>query len=351
MDTQRLSQTVQPLLEWFRTHARTLPWRADREPYHVWLSEIMLQQTRVEAVRGYYARFLAAAPDVFALAALPEAQLLKLWEGLGYYNRARKAQECARVIAARGGVWPDTVEGLLALPGIGPYTAGAIASICFERPAAAVDGNVLRVCARVLDDATPIDNAAHKAALTAALSACYPAGHCGDFTQALMELGACVCVPNGAPKCALCPLQGFCRAKMNGSWDTLPVKEAKKPRRQEQLTVFFLSCGSRYAVRRRPDTGLLAGLWELPNTEGTLTAQQALSLLEQWGLQPEQLQKVIERTHVFTHVEWHMRCCYVRVAEPGGDFTWVDGAEFSRSIALPTAFRMFWEPEDGQAEK
>ena len=193
MDTQRLSQTVQPLLDWFQTHARTLPWRADREPYHVWLSEIMLQQTRVEAVRGYYARFLAAAPDVFALAALPEAQLLKLWEGLGYYNRARKAQECARVIAARGGVWPDTVEGLLALPGIGPYTAGAIASICFERPAAAVDGNVLRVCARVLDDATPIDNAAHKAALTAALSACYPAGHCGDFTQALMELGATVC--------------------------------------------------------------------------------------------------------------------------------------------------------------
>lgn len=131
-------------------------------------------------------------------------------------------------------------------------------------------------------------------------------GSRGELTQALMELGACVCVPNGAPKCALCPLQGFCRAKMNGSWDTLPVKEAKKPRRQEQLTVFFLSCGSRYAVRRRPDTGLLAGLWELPNTEGTLTAQQALSLLEQWGLQPEQLQKVIERTHVFTHVEWHM---------------------------------------------
>ena len=186
MDTHRLSQTVQPLLGWFQAHARALPWRADREPYHVWLSEIMLQQTRVEAVRGYYARFLAAAPDVFALAALPEAQLLKLWEGLGYYNRARKAQACAQEIAARGGVWPDTVEGLLALPGIGPYTAGAIASICFERPAAAVDGNVLRVCARVLDDATPIDSAAHKATLTAALSACYPAGHCGDFTQALM---------------------------------------------------------------------------------------------------------------------------------------------------------------------
>ena len=248
MDTQRLSQTVQPLLDWFQAHARTLPWRADREPYHVWLSEIMLQQTRVEAVRGYYARFLAAAPDVFALAALPEAQLLKLWEGLGYYNRARKAQECSRVIAARGGVWPDTVEALRALPGIGPYTAGAIASICFERPAAAVDGNVLRVCARVLDDATPIDNAAHKAALTAALSACYPAGHCGDFTQALMELGATVCGPNRAPQCADCPIAALCLARAHGTAAALPVKAPKRAKRAEEHTVFCLRCGDRLAV-------------------------------------------------------------------------------------------------------
>ena len=232
MDTHRLSQTVQPLLGWFQAHARALPWRADREPYHVWLSEIMLQQTRVEAVRGYYARFLAAAPDVFALAALPEAQLLKLWEGLGYYNRARKAQACAQEIAARGGVWPDTVEGLLALPGIGPYTAGAIASICFERPAAAVDGNVLRVCARVLDDATPIDSAAHKAALTAALSACYPAGHCGDFTQALMELGATVCGPNRAPQCEVCPIAALCLARAHGTAAALPVKAGARPARR-----------------------------------------------------------------------------------------------------------------------
>ena len=249
MDTQRLSQTVQPLLGWYRGHARVLPWRADREPYHVWLSEIMLQQTRVEAVRGYYARFLAAAPDVFALAALPEAQLLKLWEGLGYYNRARKAQACAQEIAARGGVWPDTVEGLLALPGIGPYTAGAIASICFERPAAAVDGNVLRVCARVLDDATPIDNAAHKAALTAALSACYPAGHCGDFTQALMELGATVCGPNRAPQCADCPIAALCLARAHGTAAALPVKAPKRARRAEDYTVFCLRCGDRLGRR------------------------------------------------------------------------------------------------------
>ena len=266
MDTHRLSQTVQPLLVWFQAHARTLPWRADREPYHVWLSEIMLQQTRVEAVRGYYARFLAAAPDVFALAALPEAQLLKLWEGLGYYNRARKAQACAQEVAARGGVWPDTVEGLLALPGIGPYTAGAIASICFERPAAAVDGNVLRVCARVLDDATPIDSAAHKATLTAALSACYPAGHCGDFTQALMELGATVCGPNRAPQCEVCPIAALCLARAHGTAAALPVKAPKRAKRAEDYTVFCLRCGDRLAVERRPEHGLLAGLWELPNT-------------------------------------------------------------------------------------
>lgn len=349
-----LPETFAPLLlRWYAAGHRDLPWRQDREPYHIWLSEIMLQQTRVEAVRGYYARFLAELPDIAALAACEERRLTKLWEGLGYYSRVRNLQKAAQVIVSQhGGVFPADYAAIRALPGVGDYTAGAIASICFDRPTPAVDGNVLRVLARVTEDPSPVTKQSVKKAMSCCSARSMrktPAA--GELTQALMELGACVCVPNGAPKCALCPLQGFCRAKMNGSWDTLPVKEAKKPRRQEQLTVFFLSCGSRYAVRRRPDTGLLAGLWELPNTEGTLSAQQALSLLEQWGLQPEQLQKVIERTHVFTHVEWHMRCCYVRVAEPGGDFNWVDGAEFSRSIALPTAFRMFWEPEDGQAEK
>ncbi|MBP5212157.1 MAG: A/G-specific adenine glycosylase, partial [Pyramidobacter sp.] len=193
MDTQRLSDIVSPLLNWFSANARDLPWRRDREPYHVWLSEIMLQQTRVEAVKGYYARFLDAAPDVFVLAALPEDRLMKLWEGLGYYNRARNLQKCAREIAARGGVFPRSKEELCKLPGIGDYTAGAIASICFDEACAAVDGNVLRVCARVLDDPTPVDDTAHKIALDAALGAVYPAGRCGDFTQALMELGAVVC--------------------------------------------------------------------------------------------------------------------------------------------------------------
>ena len=345
MDTQRLSQTVQPLLDWYRGHARVLPWRADREPYHVWLSEIMLQQTRVEAVRGYYARFLAAAPDVFALAALPEAQLLKLWEGLGYYNRARKAQACAQEIAARGGVWPDTVEGLLALPGIGPYTAGAIASICFEQPAAAVDGNVLRVCARVLDDATPIDSAAHKAALTAALSACYPAGHCGDFTQALMELGATVCGPNRAPQCEVCPIAALCLARAHGTAAALPVKAPKRAKRAEDYTVFCLRCGDRLAVERRPEHGLLAGLWELPNTPGLLDERQAGEYASGQGLGDVRLRSARDGRHIFTHIVWTMRCYTLECSAMPPRYHWATPDELREEISLPTAFRQFVDAE------
>ena len=345
MDTHRLSQTVQPLLGWFQAHARALPWRADREPYHVWLSEIMLQQTRVEAVRGYYARFLAAAPDVFALAALPEAQLLKLWEGLGYYNRARKAQACAQEIAARGGVWPDTVEGLLALPGIGPYTAGAIASSCFERPAAAVDGNVLRVCARVLDDATPIDSAAHKAALTAALSACYPAGHCGDFTQALMELGAPVCGPNRAPQCEVCPIAALCLARAHGTAAALPVKAPKRAKRAEDYTVFCLRCGDRLAVERRPEHGLLAGLWELPNTPGLLDERQAGEYASGQGLGDVRLRSARDGRHIFTHIVWTMRCYTLECSAMPPRYHWATPDELREEISLPTAFRQFVDAE------
>ena len=345
MDTHRLSQTVQPLLGWFQAHARALPWRADRETYHVWLSEIMLQQTRVEAVRGYYARFLAAAPDVFALAALPEAQLLKLWEGLGYYNRARKAQACAQEIAARGGVWPDTVEGLLALPGIGPYTAGAIASICFERPAAAGAGNVLRVCARVLDDATPIDSAAHKAALTAALSACYPAGHCGDFTQALMELGATVCGPNRAPQCEVCPIAALCLARAHGTAAALPVKAPKRAKRAEDYTVFCLRCGDRLAVERRPEHGLLAGLWELPNTPGLLDERQAGEYASGQGLGDVRLRSARDGRHIFTHIVWTMRCYTLECSAMPPRYHWATPDELREEISLPTAFRQFVDAE------
>ena len=332
------------LLPWFAENARDLPWRADREPYHVWLSEVMLQQTRVEAVKGYYARFLSALPDIASLAAAEPETVNKLWEGLGYYSRARALQAAARVIVERfEGVFPREWAAVRALPGVGDYTAGAVCSICFEQPTPAVDGNVLRVVARLTGDGRCVDEEKTKRAVRAALAAVYPAGRCGDFTQALMELGATVCVPNGAPDCASCPMAAVCRSA-GGAWKTLPVRRAKKARRRETLTVFLLRCGDSVAVRKRADSGLLAGLWELPNVPGHLDAQRAVTCAEAWGVRPRELEREARRTHVFTHVEWDMHCFFLRCdAAPEGALHWVTDEELARGYALPTAFRMFTE--------
>ena len=346
MDRNVLCAIVQPLLRWFETNRRDLPWRRDREPYHVWLSEIMLQQTRVEAVKAYYARFLDSAPDVFALAALPEDRLLKLWEGLGYYNRARNLQKCARVLVERGGDFPRTKAELLQLPGVGDYTAGAIASICFEEPAAAVDGNVLRVCARLLDDDRPVDTPAYKKELDAALSAVYPKGRCGDFTQSLMELGATVCVPNGAPRCADCPVRELCRARAGGTALKLPVKQPKRARRDEQRTVFLLRCGDLVAVEKRPSTGLLAGLWQLPNVDRLLDETGVGEWATAQGLGDTELRAARDGRHIFTHITWEMRCYTLSCENAAPGFTWVTPEQLHGEVSLPTAFRQFLDLED-----
>lgn len=328
------------LLPWFTRSARDLPWRADREPYHVWLSEIMLQQTRVEAVRNYYTRFLAALPDVSALAEADDALLQKLWEGLGYYTRMRNLKKCAQVIVKEhGGRFPRTPDALRALPGIGEYTAGAICSICFDLPEPAVDGNVLRVISRVCAIDEPVDAPAVRRAITQALRDIYPAGRCGDFTQALMELGATVCVPNGAPRCALCPAAAFCRARESGTAALLPVKRPKKARREEHHTVLIARCGERIALRKRPETGLLAGLLELPNLPGTLTAQQALGHALTLGLSPVQLTRQTDKTHIFTHITWKMRGYHIICDHAAPGFLWLTPEE----AALPSAFRIFLE--------
>ena len=332
------------LLPWYEANRRDLPWRRDREPYHVWLSEIMLQQTRVEAVKGYYARFLAALPTVQALADASPDQLNKLWEGLGYYTRVRNLQKAAQqIVQLHGGAFPTAYEDIRALAGIGDYTAGAIASICFGQPTPAVDGNVLRVCARVAADDAPIDKPQTKRALTAALAEIYPAGRCGDFTQALMELGATVCVPNGTPQCGVCPLNGICLAHRDGIEAQLPVKSAKKPRRQEDMTVFLLECDGQWALRKRPGTGLLAGLWEFPHVPGTLEAREALAQLEQWGLVPEEIRRSSDKIHIFTHIQWNMRGWYIRCANCPDSFTWAAPDQLDTVYALPTAFRQFRE--------
>lgn len=346
----RLSALPDLLLPWFAANKRPLPWRADREPYRVWLSEVMLQQTRVEAVRAYYARFLAALPDVPALAAADGELLHKLWEGLGYYSRVRNLQRAARELVERhGGVFPADYAAIRALPGIGDYTAGAIASICFELPTPAVDGNALRVLSRLCGDARCVDEPATKKAWREALAAVYPAGRCGDFTQALMELGATVCVPNGAPDCPRCPLAGLCAAR-NGAWRELPVRAKKRARRRETLTLLLLRCGERWALRRRAETGLLAGLWEWPNVPGTLDAQAALALAAAWGCEPTELERELRRGHVFTHVEWDMRGWYLRCAAAPEErgLVWVTAEELEQTYALPSAFRQFWDAIRGE---
>ena len=336
-----LAALPQRLLPWFETAARDLPWRRDREPYHVWLSEIMLQQTRVEAVKGYYDRFLRELPDIASLAAADPERLIKLWEGLGYYSRVRSLQKAAcRIMEQHGGIFPRQYNEIRALPGIGDYTAGAIASICFGQPTPAVDGNVLRVVARLTGDDRSVSEETTKRSVRAALAEVYPPEDCGAFTQALMELGATVCMPNGAPQCDVCPMAALCRSR-SGAWKTLPIKSAKKPRKTQKLTVFRLCCEDRVAVRKRGETGLLAGLWEFPNVEGELSAEQAVAQAERWGVRPRELERALRRKHIFTHVEWEMLCYVIRCEAAAEDFVWAEPQSLESEIALPTAFRMF----------
>ena len=328
------------LLPWYREKRRELPWRQTKDPYAIWLSEIMLQQTRVEAVKGYYTRFLATLPTVTALAEVDDAQLMKLWEGLGYYSRARNLKKAAQVIVEQyDGKFPREYQQILALPGIGEYTAGAVSSIAFEERKAAVDGNVLRVVSRLLSDDTPIDQPAFKKRIQQNLEAIYPA-EAGDFTQALMELGATVCGPNRQPDCENCPCNAFCLGYQTGNAAALPLKMPKKTRRVEEKTVFILCCEGQYALCRRQETGLLAGMWQFPEVEGILELPEAIETL---GLPVTNVLRQREKKHIFTHIEWKMRGFYMEVGKKGESFVWLSPEEIDSTAALPTAFRQFWE--------
>ena len=331
------------LLPWYRANKRDLPWRRDREPYHVWISEIMLQQTRVEAVIDYYLRFLEALPDVQRLDGADPEQLHKLWEGLGYYSRVRNLQKAARqIVEEYAGAFPNAHAEIRKLAGIGPYTAGAIASICFEAPKAAVDGNVLRILSRMLADERPIDKQSTKDSMAAALEEVYPVGSCGDFTQALMELGATVCTPK-SPKCESCPMQELCRAHGQGREGALPVKSPKKEKKVEQRTVLILDCGGAVALCKRPDSGLLAGLWELPNLPGHLDADGVMAEALRMGVQPDRPEWTVERSHIFTHIRWELRAWRILCGCRAEGLTWASEAELQEKYALPTAFRQFFE--------
>ncbi len=338
-----LSLLPDALLPWYGENRRELPWRADREPYHVWLSKIMLQQTRVEAVKGYYTRFLEAFPTVEALAGADEAHLHKLWEGLGYYSRVRNLHKAARIIAEQmDGVFPETYDQVRELPGVGPYTAGAICSIAFDLPTPAVDGNVLRVFSRLTDDHTPVEQPALKMRAQKQLAEVYP-DRAGDFTQALMELGATVCGPNRKPDCESCPCQTFCLARQRKTAQFLPVRQPKRTRRQEDLTVLIMRCGDRYGLEKRPDGGLLAGLWQFPNLPGHWEIPVLIDKMEQMGLKVSEIYRQVEKKHIFTHIQWRMRGVYVELREENNQLTWLTAQEITNQTALPTAFRQFWE--------
>ena len=344
-----LSVLTEPLLEWYEKNKRTLPWREVVSPYRVWVSEIMLQQTRVEAVKPFFERFTNRLPDVQALAECPEDELLKLWEGLGYYNRVRNMQKAAlQVTEEYAGELPADYEALLRLKGIGSYTAGAIASIAYQIPVPAVDGNVLRILTRVAEDDTDIMKASFRKAVEEQLAAymqgdVFPIGKAGVFNQALMELGATVCVPNGAPKCEVCPWQNLCLARKNDRIPELPLKAKAKERRIEKRTVFVIRDGERVAIRKRPEKGLLAGLYELPNADGHMTQEEALGYVKGFALSPIRIQKLPDAKHIFSHVEWQMQGYAVLIEEPEheADFLYVEAVTSEQKYAIPAAFAAY----------
>lgn len=347
-EKERMQQLAGPLLSWYDGHARILPWRENTAPYRIWVSEIMLQQTRVEAVKPFFERFLAALPDVRSLAECPEDKLLKLWEGLGYYNRVRNMQKAAQILMEQyGGEFPADPEKLLALPGIGSYTAGAIASIAFGIPVPAVDGNVLRVLSRVQASYEDILKQSVKRVMEMELQHVIPTDRAGDFNQALIEIGAIVCVPNGKAKCEICPLASLCRARELGIVEELPKKKAKKARRQEERTVLILKEGDRVAIRKRPKKGLLAGLYELPNLDGRLKEGEVLDQIRAWGLSPLRILPLTDAKHIFSHVEWHMTGYAVSLEETDqmedSGFLFIETKETEAQYPIPAAFAAYAE--------
>lgn len=326
------------VVDWFRREGRILPWREGRNPYRIWISEVMLQQTRIEAVIPYYHRFISELPDIASLADCPEDKLLKLWEGLGYYSRARNLKKAAvAVMTEYGGEMPAEAKELRKLSGIGDYTAGAIASIAFGQPAPAVDGNVLRVMTRVLGDESDIALPETKKKIAALLEEVYPEGSAaGDLTEGIMEIGERVCIPAGVPLCTVCPLREICKAK-DGLWKTIPVKSPKKERKILDKTVFVLKHGDKIAIRRRPEGGLLAGMWEFYSADGKMSPAEAKEHLEQEGFSPQMPVSLGKVIHIFTHLEWHMTAFLTEVATEREGFVWETLENVDSSYALPTA--------------
>ena len=341
MDTNILYSAISPLLDWFSQNRRPMPWRVEPpDAYLTWISEIMLQQTRIEAAIPYFTRFIKRAPSVQTLAQISDEELFKLWEGLGYYSRAKNLKKAACIVCEQHqGKLPVTAKELIKLPGIGPYTAGAISSIAYGQPEPAVDGNVMRVLARLTDDSMDVDLGKNRTLAQESLRQCYPTGKkAGMLTEALMELGETVCIPNGVPNCSQCPLNSVCLGFQNGTAQNLPVKSPKKQRKIVYRTILILRCEDTVALRKRPETGLLSSLLEFPGLEEDETLP---SFLQHYGLEALSQQDAGSTVHVFSHVEWHMTGIEIWCRRKCDGLLWHTPEEIKTQLPLPTAFSFF----------
>lgn len=356
-DRERLEAAKEPLLYWYRKHKRDLPWRRSGDAYKIWISEIMLQQTRVEAVKPYFARFMERFPDVAALASAPEEELFKYWEGLGYYSRARNLKKTAEILMEEyGGKLPASREKLLSLPGIGSYTAGAIASIAYGIPAPAVDGNVLRVLARVTGSREDILKQSTRRNMEELVAGILREGEAGDLNQALIETGAVICIPNGEPLCGECPFHTVCAAREKGMTGEIPVRQARKKRKIEEKTVLFMTYGDKIAIRKRESEGLLASLYEFPNLCGHLPEEDVRALFPF----PVRLEAAEPSRHIFSHTEWHMTCYRIFFSRlPGteeleklpGGILFAEREELKSRYAVPSAFAAYKKFLDQRQEE
>nr|WP_315019754.1 A/G-specific adenine glycosylase [uncultured Aminipila sp.] len=332
------------LLEWYHKNARVLPWRSEPTPYRVWISEMMLQQTRVDTVIPYFMNFICELPTVQALATVEEDKLLKLWQGLGYYNRALNLKKAAQILVAEHqGELPSEFTQLVSLPGIGPYSAGAIASIAFGKPVPAVDGNVLRIIARLLASHEDISNTKIRKQMQEIAAQLVSQEEPGNFNQALMDLGATICIPNGEPKCSQCPVSKHCKAYRHGLTSEIPIKVLKKVRSIDRKTVFVISSKEKFALRKREAGGLLPNLWEFPNVDVYLTEEQCKEVLTDMGIEVKQITELRPSKHIFSHREWHMNGFFIDAETDKSklDFIWVTKNEINQKYAVPTAFKDF----------
>lgn len=339
------NEWIQDLLTWYNANKRDLPWRRTKDAYLIWVSEIMLQQTRVEAVIPYYERFIKRLPTLQDLSKIEEDELLKLWEGLGYYSRVRNMQKCAKKVIENGkNTLPNTYDELLHLPGIGPYTAGAISSIAYGEKVPAVDGNVLRVYTRLYASVQNISDAKVRKETEKKLTKIIPE-ESGAFNQSLMELGATICIP-GNPRCNICPIQKYCKGYQKGNMWQLPIKDAKKEKKKKNYTIYLLLYQNKVAIRKRPNKGLLASLYEFPNEEGSFNLSDI-----QEKYKKRKIQKGNTYTHIFTHQIWNMDSYFIYLNEKTKeDYLWVTLEEIS-NYSIPSTFGYFLKDIQTSIEK